>query len=191
MVADTQSPMLYRYLKSYQENPRSRVFAPLAEAYRKAGLLDEAIEICREGLKIHPKFSGGKVAMARALFDRKNYGQVVTTLADVLQDSPDNLLAQRLVAESHLMIGNVTDALSAYKMLLYFNPMDAETARMVHELEGQAYSSGAMVVAHDFEIKPAETAVFDDPDEKKRRWMNRVERLHSMLASVQRYRATK
>ena len=44
-------PNLEKYLKEYQENPRSRVFAPLAEAYRKSGLIDEAIDICREGLE--------------------------------------------------------------------------------------------------------------------------------------------
>ena len=57
------SPMIYDYLKKYQEDPTSRVFAPLAEAYRKAGLIDEAIEIAREGLRVHPNFVGGRVAL--------------------------------------------------------------------------------------------------------------------------------
>ena len=64
------NPQIYHYLRRYQEDPRSRVFAPLAEAYRKAGLLDEAIEIARDGVRVHPHFVGGKVALARALFDK-------------------------------------------------------------------------------------------------------------------------
>src|SRR3954470_6886467 len=99
------SPLIYNYLKKYQEDPNSRVFAPLAEAYRKAGLIDEAIEIAREGLRVHPGFVGGRVALARALFDKKSYEEVVKELTPVVRDVPDNLVAQRLLAESCLMQG--------------------------------------------------------------------------------------
>ena len=55
--------------QSFSAFTRARIFAPLAEAYRKAGLVDEAIEVAREGLRIHPNFVGGRVALGRALFD--------------------------------------------------------------------------------------------------------------------------
>src|SRR5665213_3540197 len=100
-MAENYSPVLYTYLKKYQEDPTSRVFAPLAEAYRKAGLLNEAIEIAREGLRLHPTFVGGRVALARALFDNHLYSQVIDELALVVRDVPDNLVAQRLLAESY------------------------------------------------------------------------------------------
>src|SRR5262252_6199824 len=140
------SPLIYDYLKKYQEDPTSRVFAPLAEAYRKAGLLDEAIEIAREGLRIHPTFVGGRVALARCLFDKALYSEVVTELTPVVRDVPDNLVAQRLLAESCLMLGQVAEALGCYKMLLYFSPEDVETAQLVHELEAQAYEKGSLVL---------------------------------------------
>src|SRR3954468_23950919 len=96
-------PQIYEYLKKYQEDPTSRIFAPLAEAYRKAGLVDEAIEIAREGLRVHPHFVGGRVALARALFDKEKYEEVATELSAVVQDAPDNLIAQRLLGESCLL----------------------------------------------------------------------------------------
>src|SRR5262245_34688745 len=104
------SPLIYSYLKKYQEDPTSRVFAPLAEAYRKAGLVDEAIEIAREGLGVHPGFVGGRVALARALFDKKSYDEVIAELVPIIQDVPDNLVAQRLLAESYLMTGRLAEA---------------------------------------------------------------------------------
>src|SRR5271154_3309130 len=115
-------PLIYTYLKKYQEDPGSRIFAPLAEAYRKAGFIDEAIEIAREGLQIHPGFIGGRVALARALFDKHHYENVIEELNHIIKDVPDNLVAQRLLAESYLMLGRVAEALGAYKMLLYFAP---------------------------------------------------------------------
>ena len=130
-------PVIYGYLKKYQDDPTSRVFAPLAEAYRKAGMIDDAIEIAREGLRIHPAFIGGRVALARALFDKHRYEEVIQEVTTIVQDVPDNLVAQRLMAESCLMLGRVADAVGAFKMLLYFAPDDRETAQLVRELEIQ------------------------------------------------------
>ena len=101
------NPLIFNYLKKYQEDPGSRVFAPLAEAYRKAGMVNEAIEIAREGLRVHPGFVGGRVALARALFDQQQYQEVIEELSKVIQDVPDNLVAQRLLAESYLMLGRI------------------------------------------------------------------------------------
>jgi predicted Zn-dependent protease len=191
-------PAIYGYLKKYQEDPSSRVFAPLAEAYRKAGLVDEAVEIAREGLRVHPHFVGGRVALSRALFDKKLFDEVVGELMPIVRDVPDNLVAQRLLAESCLMLGRVADALGAYKMLLFFSPQDAETAQMVQELEAQAYEKGLLVlrsdpdpqphVPDDFNEKPASKALREAPDIRRGRWMRRIELLQNLLQRVERNR---
>jgi tetratricopeptide (TPR) repeat protein len=191
------SPIIYDYLKKYQQDPTSRVFAPLAEAYRKSGLYDEAIEIAREGLRVHPGFIGGRVALARALFDKKLYSEVVDELAPVTQDVPDNLVAQRLYAESCLMLGRVAEALSAYKMLLYFSPEDSETGRIVKELEAQAYEQGTLVLRTDpkpaplpdYSIRDAQGAIEGDPELKKEQWIHKIETLQNLLMRVERYRS--
>jgi len=196
--ADSNShPLIYRYLKKYQEDPTSRVFAPLAEAYRKAGLTQEAVEIAREGLRLHPGFVGGRVALARALFDQQLYQEVLEELTAVVRDVPDNLVAQKLLAESCLMIGRVTEALSAYKMLLYFNPQDAESARIVLELEAKAYEKGTLVLRSDppqklpeFEVRPVHSVIEQDPGRKRLLWIKKIERLQILLQKVERYKAT-
>ncbi len=188
------SPVLYEYLRKYQEDPTSRVFAPLAEAYRKAGLIKEAVEIAREGLRVHPQFAGGRVALARALFDLKQYQEVLIELKQVCRDVPDNLAAQRLVAESALILGRSEEALEAYKMLLYFSPGDAEAARMVEELETLAYQHSPQSLRTDsppmeqFEDRSASEALAADPGLRRERWMRNIERLQGMLQKVERYR---
>ena len=195
------SPLLYSYLKKYQEDPHSRVFAPLAEAYRKAGLIDEAISIAREGLVVHPDFLGGRVALARALFDKKNFAEVVSQLVTIIKDIPDNLVAQKLFADSCLMLGNSAEALNSYKVLLYFNPMDSETAQLVQELEAQAYAGGQLVLrtdqplaeASDFEVRSAAGALRDAPEnvqhDRKVKWVRKIERLQNLLQNIERYRS--
>lgn len=174
----------------------------MAEAYRKAGLIDEAIEIAREGMRVHPGFIGGRVALARALFDKQRFEEVISELAGVLRDAPDNLVAQRLVAESCLMLGRVAEALGAYKMLLYYSPADTELSRLVQELEAQAYQKGALVLRSDpapearpaappadFGIAEAKGAIDQDPALKRAAWMKRIEVLQDLLQRVQRYRS--
>ncbi len=187
------SPLIYDYLKKYQEDPTSRIFAPLAEAYRKAGLLDEAIEIAREGLRVHPNFVGGRVALARALFEKKQYEEVVNELSIVVREVPDNLVAQRLLAESSLMLGRLSDALGAFKMLLYFNPGDIETGRVVQELEAQAYEDGMLVLRKDpapqkMMIKSARDAISGDEQLLKSQHIARIEVLQDLLMRIERYR---
>jgi predicted Zn-dependent protease len=194
--AVSHSPQIYEYLRKYQEDPSSRVFAPLAESYRKSGLVDEAIEIAREGLRIHPGFVGGRVALARALFDKKLYQEVTDELMPVVKDVPDNLVAQRLIAESCLILGRPAEALSAYKMLLYFVPADTETARIVQELEEQAYAQGTLVLRTDpkkepipeFNERAAGDAINDAPEVKRTQWISKIEKMQTLLQKVERYR---
>ena len=194
------SPILYDYLKRFQDDPSSRVFAPLAESYRKAGLVDEAIDIARQGLRVHPGFVGGRVALARALFDKKEYDEVIDSLQAVVRDVPDNLVAQRILAEACLLKGRVSEALDAYKMLLYFVPQDTELVRIVQELETQAYELGSLVLQLDttqpgagVEVhEPAARSVMEPIVEgsrvKKGDWVRRIELLQNLLTRVERYR---
>ncbi len=193
------NPLIFSYLKKFQEEPASRVFAPLAEAYRKAGLVDEAIDIAREGLQLHPTFVGGRVALARALFDKGEFNEVIDELQSVVNDVPDNLVAQRLLAESCLMLGRVAEALGAYKMLLFFTPQDAETAKIVTELEAQAYQKGTLVLRNDagvadedigeYSVRGVDGAIDEDPELKRGQWIRKVELLQGMLQKVERYRS--
>lgn len=191
------SPQIYLLLKRFQEDPSSRVFAPLAEAYRKSGFAEEAVSVAREGLKFHPNFISGRVALARALYDLQRYSEVVEEMRPVLREVPDNIIAQRLFAESCLMTGLVLEALSAYKMLLFFQPQDAELAGIVQELETKAYQDGSLVLRQD---APEESAAFSimsaqdvlpgdaEPANVRDRWIRQIEGLQDLLQKVERYR---
>ena len=188
-------PLIYRYLRKYHEDPTSRVFAPLAEAYRKAGLVEEAVTVARAGKKLHPDFLGGRVALARALFDQKAYLEVIDELKGVVENAPDNLVAQRLLAESHLMLGQVAQALGAFKMLLYFYPQDTDVNRMVQELEDQAYQKGLLPLRSDapsregeYRVGSAESILQDSPEVQRVHKINQVERLQWVLQKIERYR---
>lgn len=124
-----------RYQKLYEKDPKSKVFAPLGEAYRKMGLLKEATDILKIGVNLHPNFASGRVAYAKVLMDQKDFENATVQLKAAVENSAENLLAQRLLAECHVNLRQLKDALKAYKMVLFLNPNDAHAQMHIRKLE--------------------------------------------------------
>lgn len=124
-----------KYRAILDKDPRSRVFAPLAEAYRKAGLLDDAIDTAREGLSHHPSYLSGRVALARALFERNEPGEARSEISQVVQSAPDNLMAHKLLGQIHLQGGNAGEAEKAFNMVLLLDPRDQEAQAALENLK--------------------------------------------------------
>lgn len=119
----------------YQKNSRSKVFAPLAESYRKLGLLEEAYKVLKNGLKHHPEYSLGLLVLANCYFDQQKYELVYETLKPLLQRNSDNVQMQRLFASASVELGHLEEALDTYKYLLFLNPQDKIFAEEVKKLE--------------------------------------------------------
>ncbi|MES2965982.1 MAG: tetratricopeptide repeat protein [Bdellovibrionota bacterium] len=124
-----------RYQLELARDPKSRVFAPLAEAYRKMGLVEEAKRICMRGTQFHPDFAGGHVAFAKVLIDAKDFAQALPHLEKAARLSPDNILAHSLMGETLLELRRPKDALKAFKMVLFLNPADAKAQTAVQKWE--------------------------------------------------------
>jgi tetratricopeptide (TPR) repeat protein len=76
-------------------------FGGIAEKYRRAGDLDRAIALCREGLKKFPDHVSARVTLGWALLDQKKYEEAQVELESALKRAPDNLAAIRGLAELH------------------------------------------------------------------------------------------
>ena len=104
-MADVDLGELEHYLRIFQENPDSRVFAPLADLYRRLGRMDDAERICREGLRRHPYYAGGRVALAHILFDRGQLKEAFDEVESIVTYYPDNLLARKILIKALLSLG--------------------------------------------------------------------------------------
>jgi tetratricopeptide (TPR) repeat protein len=127
--------LLERYQIMLEKDPRSQVFAPLAEAYRKMGLLEEAFRICVRGVQFHPNFAGGRLAMAKVLMDRENPQGAMVELEKVVELSPDNIMAHQMMGELFLKQKNAKSALRSYKMVLFLAPTNERAQLAVKKLE--------------------------------------------------------
>ena len=154
-ASPVNSEFVERYQIELQRNPSSQVFAPLAEAYRKMGLHDEGIRICKRGISAHPDFAGGYVAYAKLLIDSKDFTGSFHQLTRAVQLSPDNLLAHSLLGESLIELRRPKEALKAFKMVLFLNPSDERAKEAVRKWE---FLTAEEFSEDVFEMRPVFTA---------------------------------
>lgn len=119
----------------YRRQPGSRVFAPLAESYRKLGMLEEAFKVLKEGIKRHPSYVLGYLVLAQCYYDQKKVDLTYQTLHPLIENNRDNLSLQKLFGQVCLDLGLYDEALDTYKFLLFINPQDAFFAEQVRRLE--------------------------------------------------------
>lgn len=129
------SPLFLKYQTDYEKNPRSRVFAPLAETYRKLGMTDKAMEILSQGIRFHPTYVMGYLGLAFCYYDLKQYSLAYNTLRPLVESSRDNIRLQKLFADICLELGYREESLDTYKYLLFINPRDRDVAMQVATLE--------------------------------------------------------
>ena len=114
-MADRDQEARLRDLKQRVERePRSRFFVPLAEEYRKAGRLPEAIRALEKGLESHPGYVAARVALARAFLEAGRIDEAMAAFSKVLGDDPSNLVAAKALGDIHLSRGEPMEALKRY-----------------------------------------------------------------------------
>ncbi len=145
-MATEMSSFVERYQLLYEKDPRSKVFAPLAEAYRKMGLLDEAIDLASRGVQDHPHFASGRVALGKCYVQKAQFLEASEQLKIAADLSPENLLAHQLLAECYARLKKPVEALNAYKIVLFLNPNDSRVAEIVKNLEFQIYGGQEPIV---------------------------------------------
>jgi tetratricopeptide (TPR) repeat protein len=118
-----------------QKDPASIAFAQLAEECRRAGQYEEAVEVCRTGLAIHPGYLSAHVTLGRALIELDSLDEAQTELELVLRSAPENLAALRGLAEIHHRRGVLPEALTQYRAALLLARNDPDLQRTVAELE--------------------------------------------------------
>jgi tetratricopeptide (TPR) repeat protein len=125
----------------YRENPKGRNFAPLADAYRKAGLIDNAIELCQVGLQLHPDYVSGHIVHGRCLVDKKDDAGAESVFRRVLDLDPENILALKVLAEISERNERFDQAMEWLNRLLMADPMNGEAADGLSRVRGKAAST--------------------------------------------------
>ena len=127
----------------YNENPKGRNFAPLADAYRKAGQVDLAIDLCRKGLELHPDYISAYIVYGRCLIDKKDDPAAETVFRKVLGLDPENVLALKILADVADRTHRLDLAVDWLGKLLAVDPMNGDAAEALARAKGKAAALAA------------------------------------------------
>jgi tetratricopeptide (TPR) repeat protein len=116
--------------KKFDENPR-RYFAPLANEYRKAGDLQQAISICQAHLPQQPGHMSGHIVYGQALFEARQFDQARTVFETALALDPENLIALRYLGDIAFELGDRGSARGWYTRVLETDPRNEEIAALM------------------------------------------------------------
>jgi len=119
------------------KDPKSKLFVPLAEEYKKIGDIEMAIYVLSEGLKQNPTYVTARSLLGRLLLENGDLVAAQKEFEEVVKVVPDNLMGRRKLGDLYLRQNKKTEALQQYKVALSLNPGDKPFAQQVAELEEQ------------------------------------------------------
>lgn len=122
--------------RRYAENPDGRYFAPLADAYRKAGQVDHALEVVHAGIEKHPDYLSAHIVLGRCLLDKKEDAGAADAFQRVLTLDSENIIALKSLAEISERKNEPVQARQWLQQLLKVDPMNADAEADLQRLGG-------------------------------------------------------
>jgi tetratricopeptide (TPR) repeat protein len=120
-----------RYEERLEKDPASLGFALLADLYRKAGRVDDAIAVCRDGLIRHPHYATARLILAKALMSRQDFTGALVEIEAILRASPNDVQCHRLASEVHRRLGRMDDAVGHLERAASLDPGDRESRALL------------------------------------------------------------
>ncbi len=129
-------PEIEQLTEKLLADPKSRVFAQLADAYRKCGMYDEAIDTAKKGLEVHPQYAVAHLILGRCYMAKKMYALAREEFELTVRNDPQNLVGYGLLAETYERQNMYPEAVKYYQMVLDLDPTNIDIAEKVENLKG-------------------------------------------------------
>ncbi len=125
-----------------EANPGSQIFAALAEAYRKVGDLKAALDVCNDGIRLHPEYGSAYLVLAKIARDQKRFPEAEQAATRAIQLEGRTRSAELLLSDVYLQTGQFTKAESILSRLAEADPQNESVRRLraLAKKAGQAAS---------------------------------------------------
>jgi len=129
-----------KYLEhTLSENPGSMLFAHLADSYFQIDRIDDAIEICEQGVRKHPHYVTGHFILGKCYSKNKMFEQAEKEFKRVLLFDPKYLAAHREYAEIMAHNGWHTTCEMTYEEIFRIDPFNETAKQKFAELKKQFF----------------------------------------------------
>jgi tetratricopeptide (TPR) repeat protein len=81
------------YTEILAKDPGSTIFVALADAYRRLGMTDEALEVAQEGVNNLPRYAPGYLILGRIHYERKDLDRAAVALESAYALDPGGVIA--------------------------------------------------------------------------------------------------
>ncbi|OGW37599.1 MAG: hypothetical protein A2010_11285 [Nitrospirae bacterium GWD2_57_9] len=132
---DKETSEITKLTERIAKDPRSKLFVPLAEEYKKSGDVEMAIHVLTEGLRNNPGYITARSFLGKLLIEKGDLPAAQKEFEEVVKAIPDNLMAQRKLGDLYALQSRPADALKQYRIVLSLNPKDSETTMLIAEAE--------------------------------------------------------
>jgi len=148
-------------------DPEGRAFAPLADAYRRKGDLEEAVSLVEDGLARLPEFSPGHLVAARIFRARGDLEAARESLDHLLELDPENVLALLERSELARDTGDREGAMQGLRRLLDLDPDHLGARAALDRLEAAAPAPEISPEARPAEVsEPDPAREWVEPEEE-------------------------
>ncbi len=165
MVDKSRSAEISRLRDLLQNNPSSRLFVPLAEAYLQSDMLEEGIQVLHDGLKTHSSFVAARVMLGKAYLKTTQHLEAKEQFEQVIAIAPSNIPSLKGLAKIHQQEGLFAEAKTAYQTILKIDPEDKEAMASLETLEEntEAQTSAPVLQAEQDFASPNENRTEGTP----------------------------
>ncbi|MDD2732948.1 MAG: hypothetical protein PHF56_03325 [Desulfuromonadaceae bacterium] len=120
--------------------PESFCFAELSAVYLKAGLIDDALHVARQGVAKYPGYLSGQRALSLACHAKGLNDEALDALRRITVALPEDVPSQKLLGRLLVEAGDQEGASQAFRIALEFAPEDIECRLQLESLERSAVS---------------------------------------------------
>src|SRR4030066_1883924 len=131
---------LERLKEKVNKDPSSKLFVPLAEEYKKAGMFEEAVDVLMKGLERHPNYMSARVSLGKIYIEKEMLSEAGRGFEKVVSVIPDNLYAHKKLAEIYKNLDNRNKAVEELRVVLRLNPKDETAAKSLSSFEEKSVS---------------------------------------------------
>ncbi len=122
--------------RRHRENPEGRTFAPLADAYRKAGDLPRALEVLKAGLAHHPDYLSASIVLGRCHLDLGDLASAEAAFRRVLELDKENVIAIKALADITERQARFDESEHWLNYLLSIDGSNEDARQQLHRLAG-------------------------------------------------------
>lgn len=153
------------YTEILAKDSHSTVFVALSEAYRKIGMLDDALEIALKGTVNMPGFCPGFTALGRVFSQQGELTRAAEAFERAIELEDSNLLALKGLAKVRHRQGFPEQASIHLARLLELNPADGNARVLLESLRTELPADSAAVGHADVNESQSESRSDNAEDE--------------------------